>query len=334
MDLNYMADYISIDLPPAWEHCAEVAMAAYDPSWLEKRDFDFILDYYGLTQDPFYKTRLQQELELLARDETLNRFCWLAHYIMAYAPAEEARTIWDWGKGRTPFAEHGTPTTLVVALLAAQPVHAANMAARGYDAEQIEIHKKGIWGCWVGQRYTYGIDGIRFNLFAWGGLYIRCQLVQLGRLQYEYGQLTYPQYADVAGADAAWINIHIPGAANGLQDDEVVESFRLAAEKAERYFPETAGRTKVFCTSTWLLSPELRDILGPDSNIMRFREHFKVLAYEEATADFLSFGFKTVNSPELDYSTLPEDTSLRRELKVRLLRGDKLHRGFGCFVLP
>ena len=48
---------------------------------------------------------------------------------------------------------------------------------------------------------------------------------------------------------------------------------------------------------------------------------------------FLSFGFDVKNSPDLDYATLPEDTSLRRELKARLLRGEPLHSGWGYFTL-
>ena len=289
------------------------------------------MDYYGLEEE-FYKPRLRQELELLARDETLNQVCWLSYYIMVYA-TDQAKAIWGWGKGCTPFAQHGSPTTMVVALLAAQPVHAANIARRGYDEELIAMHKAGVRNCWVGQRNTYGIDGISFGLFAWGGHFIRCELIRLGRLQYEFGLQSYPQYADIAGADAAWINIHIPRSENGLQEDEVVESFRLAAEKLEQYFPETAGRTKVFCTSTWLLSPELRDILPETSNIRRFQKHFKVLKYSESTGSFLSFGFDTTYKPDMDFSALPENSSLRRELKTRLLRGDKLHAGFGYFIL-
>lgn len=333
MDLQYLADYISLDMPTAWAQHGEAAMAAYKSDWLDKLDFDAIMDYYGLEEE-FYKPRLHQELELLRQDEALNRICWLMHYILVYAPVSARQNLWSWGKGCTPYVNHGSPTIPVVALLAAQPIHAANMAKRGYDQDQITIHKNSIRGCWVGQRKTYGIDGVSFGLFAWGGHYIHCTLVRLGRLQYEYGEKDYPQYDSLYGPDAAWINIHIPRAANGLQDDEVVESFRLAAEKVEQYFPETAGRPKVLCTSTWLLSPELRDILeGTNSNIIRFQKHFKVLKYQESTSSFLSFGFDTTYQAGMDFSTLPENTSLRRELKARLMRGDKLHGGFGSFLL-
>ena len=258
MELEKLAEYISIPVPAAWENCWEAAMAQYRPDWLDKIDFDAVLDYYQYPQE-FYRQRLHQELDLLGRDSDLNRICWLMHYILVYGTNEDLRNIWTWGK--TPFAEHGTPTTCVVALLAGQAFHADTIARCGYDVVQADNSRNSVRNCWIGQRENYGVDGVSFNLMVWGAYYLRGYLVRLGRLNYEFGLKQKHEYAERFGNDAAYIYLHIPPADNGLQDDEVEESLRMAREKLDIYFPETAGKKKIFAVRTWLLGPELREIL-------------------------------------------------------------------------
>jgi len=332
MMLKEMADYISIELPAAWERCADKAMEAYRPDWLEDYDFEQILDYYGFSED-YYKPRFRQELQLLKQDETLNRICWLMHYIMFYGTLADAGSIWGWKGAPKAFAEHGSPVTCVVAQLAGQPIHVKNMAERGYDDEQIAIHKAGVRNCWVGERNTYGVDGVRFSHMLWGTYFMQCHLVRLGRLQYEFGRKHYSKYDELFEGETAYVYIHIPPAKNGLRPEDVDASLQLAVERLKQYFPETEGKTVVFCTQTWLLSPELREILKPGSNIIQFQNRFHIAEVTETVQPFIGFGFSKKYEPDMDFSTLPEDTSLRRELKARLLRGEKLHMGFGYFTL-
>lgn len=332
MDLKYLADYISIQQPAAWERCGQAAMEAYRPDWLDELDFESILDYYGFSEE-YYKPRLLQEVALLKEDETLNRACWLMHYVLFYGASKDFTSIWSWGKGSKAFSEHGSLVTCVVAQLSGQPIHAANMEVRGYDQEQIEFHKKGVRACWVGQHTTFKKDGISFGIMVWGAYFMRCHLVSLGRLQYEHGLKHFDRFDDRFEGEPGYIFIHIPRSDNGLRDEDVEASIRLAEERLEQYFPDLAGKTKVFCTHTWLLSPELREILKPTSNIVRFQNRFNIVEYDEGVGPFLGFGFNVQNSPELDYSTLPEDSSLRRELKARLMRGEPLHSGWGYFTL-
>lgn len=332
MQLQKLADYISINVPTAWENCYEKAMEMYRPNWLDDYDFEYILDYYGFSEE-YYKPRLRQEVALLKEDATLNRICWLMHYVLFYADAEDYRNIWKWDVGCTPFAEHGSPTTCVVAFLTGQSIHARNMAERCYDEDQVQIHKNGVRGCWMGQHEDFGVDGVTFGLMCWSAMFVRCYLVRLGRLQYECGLKHYPQYDSLFEGEPVYINIHIPSADNGLQDDEVETSVCLAQEKLEQYFPQVAGKTRVYCTSTWLLSPQLREILSQKqgSNIIKFQDRFTLLSLTEDSGPFLKFGFQV--NPTVDYEKLPEDTSLRRELKARLLRGDTLQIGFGYFTV-
>lgn len=332
MNAASLAEYISIQTPAAWENNYDAAMTDYRAEWLDDIDFEYVLDYYGFDEE-YYKPRLRQELAVLKQDDRLNRVCWLMHYVLFYAEKKDFLSTWSWKGTPYAFADHGSPVTCVVAQLAGQPIHASNMAQRGYDPEQIEIHKKGVRACWVGQHTTFGVDGVGFGLMVWGAYFMRCYLVRLGRLQFEHGLKHFGKYDHLFGGEPAYIYIHIPGASNGLQEDEVEASVQLALERIEQYFPQVAGKTPVFCTHTWLLSPELKEILKPTSNIVKFQNRFTITEFDESVAPFLNFGFKVNDGPDLDYSTLPEDTHLRRELKKRLLNREPLHQGFGYFTV-
>ena len=333
MELQKLAEYISIQVPTAWENCYEAAMERYRANWLDEYDFEYILDYYEFSEE-YYKPRLRQEVALLKQDATLNRICWLMHYVLFYAGKDDYRNIWKWGVGCKPFANHGSFTTCVVAALTGQPIHAKNMELRGYDEEQIQIHKDGVRDCWVGQHETFGFDGISFGLMIWTAMFVHCYLVRLGRLQYECGLKHYEKYDSLFDGESVYVYIHIPSSDNGLQADEVDESSRLAEEKLEQDFPQVVGKNRVYCTSTWRLSPQLRGILEPGSNILKFQDRFTITEFIDGPAPFLKFGFEVESAfGGVDYHTLPEDTHLRRELKVRLLRGDTLQIGFGYFTV-
>lgn len=332
MELEQLAQYSSVQTPKAWENCYEAAMEQYRPNWLDALDFEYILDYYGFGED-YYKSRLRQEVALLKQDATLNQVCWLMHYILFYAPGSDLINGWSWKGNPKAYAEHGSLTTNVVALLAGQPLHEQGMAQRRYDEEQIRIHKKGVYETWVGQHTGKGMDGISFGLMVWGACFMRCHMVKLGRLEYECGLRERHEYDHLFKGEPCYISIHIPRSDDGLKDEDVDASIRMAVERLEDYFPETKGKTKVFLTRTWLLSPELREILKPDSNIMKFQRRFTLLDTYEEIGPFLGFAFNVSASPDLDYNALPEDSSLRRALKQRLLNGEKLHSALGYFVV-
>lgn len=333
MKLEELARYISLQLPQAWINCYEPAMAAYRPNWLDEYDFDAILDYYEFDNGEYYRPRFYQELDLLRQDEKLNRICWLMHYIMFYGEPADFSNVWSWKGEPVAFADHGSNVTCVVAFLTGQPSHVKNMAERGYDAEQIEIHRAGVRRVWEGQHTTFGLEGVTFGHMLWAAYFIRCFLIRLGRLQYEFGLKHFSQHDHLFEEIPCYIYIHIPPADNGLQEDEVAQSVRMATQKLAQYFPQTAGKKLVFYTNTWLLSPELRQILKPGSNIIKFQDRFQILELAENPAPFLSFGFNVIKTPDLDYNTLPEDTHLRRELKARLIRGEPLHTATGYFTV-
>lgn len=77
-----------------------------------------------------------------------------------------------------------------------------------------------------------------------------------------------------------------------------------------------------------LLSPEVQEILSPNTNIIRFQNLFHIIAYKTCTSDFLNFVFDVPLGNE-EYKVLPENTKLQKELKKKLLNEKNLHLGLG-----
>jgi hypothetical protein len=252
------------------------------------------------------------------------------HYILFYADASARKGIYAWGDGGEPFRDHGSDVTCVVALLAGHPMHVNNMQKRCYDQEQINFHKAGVRNSWIGQHEDRDMEGISFNLMSWGSHFVHCSLVRLGRLMYEYCPNKHPEYKALFGERICPIELHIPSADNGLQDDEVEASFQMALERVHVYFPEAAGKKIAFCVSTWLLSPQLKQMLKPGSNILKFQNRFIISKTYEGRNSFLSNVFKV--GGDADIAALPENTQLQREVKKHLLSGLPLQNAKGYFV--
>ena len=129
---------------------------------------------------------------------------------------------------------------------------------------------------------------------VWSG-----RIVELGRLQFE----------DVGDGV---LSVHIPE--NGPLTPALCDTSFV---RARQVFPD--HRTAE-CRS-WLLDPELADVLRPDSNIVRFQRRFALAGEgEDGNADVLRFVFHT-SDPDLD--KLAPRTTLERALVERMRAGGR-----------
>ena len=82
-----------------------------------------------------------------------------------------------------------------------------------------------------------------------------------------------------------------------------------------------------------MLSPELCDILKPESNIISFRNKYNIYPVKSTALDALMYVYNfRGNSPdELDFEKLPEDNTLRRGVKQKMLEGKFVHEFGGFF---
>lgn len=165
-----------------------------------------------------------------------------------------------------------------------------------------------IWyRCCVKQK---GIPGLIQE--EWLGLPLKRKIYRLGRLQFEPGTLPDPYGAEPA------LHVHIPEDGK-LVPEQCKEAFRRAGE----FFKDSY---KYYDCLSWLLSPNLKKILDPGSNILRFQEMFRICGtvYQNRQAEERVYGFIAD-----DYREYPEETGLQRGLKKYLLENGEPGIGYG-----
>ena len=167
----------------------------------------------------------------------------------------------------------------------------------------------------------HGVPG--FVEWGWVAATMTMWVFRLGRLQFQSDRLeedlvcgdrTYP-------AGTSVLNVHIP-AGDPLDADAVRAAMDYAPRFFEIYFDSTF---ELFHCHSWLLSPQLKEILPEDSRILQFQNLYEVCQVdEERQAEERVFGFLAD-----DPTAYPEDTSLQRKMKETLLAGKKYGMGLG-----
>ncbi|WP_281531995.1 acyltransferase domain-containing protein [Anaerocolumna aminovalerica] len=173
----------------------------------------------------------------------------------------------------------------------------------------------GIWGTFVREWFPRFYQMSRFAL---------------GRMQYEYSIFQLEEYS-IGGftvkKDDKVINMHIP-ASGSFAEDKRMESYHKAYEFYKKDF---AGRPIPVVCSSWLLYPELKDILPAHSNIRGFMNDFSYIhAYTDEFHDAWRIFGKDANKLPKD---LPRDTSLQKIFAEYLEKGRKPGKGYGILLL-
>ena len=119
--------------------------------------------------------------------------------------------------------------------------------------------------------------------------------------------------------------LHIPEG-GGLTPERVDDAMKRALPFFDRHFPGN-GLKGVYCHS-WILSPQLRECLPPESNILAFQRKVHLLpATPNAGCDRgLWFLFRSY-PPYDDPAALPRDTSMQRAVAEWLERGNSFCAG-------
>lgn len=135
------------------------------------------------------------------------------------------------------------------------------------------------------------------------------------------------QWKKILSYGDAVVFIHIPAGVS-LTPDAVESSIALARTFLSEYFPDYDYRA--FVCYSWLMDPQLVQMLGSDSNISKFNSRFAKLPRKSAGNDVISFVFLKPDS-NIDLNTLPERTSLERKLKTHYLDGKYIYELVGYF---
>lgn len=167
---------------------------------------------------------------------------------------------------------------------------------------------------------SYGAYG--FDRGFWTTRQINAKLFRLGELEYEL----------LREGEKRDISLHIPSDCR-LEASLLNESVEKAKAFFTQYFPEWQDAPMV-CES-WLLSPALKELLPPDSRILRFQRAFDLTPCKdderEAVLQWV-FHLAPPQQEGVSLSALPEDTGLQRGMKRFLLSGGVIHAARGPLV--
>lgn len=167
------------------------------------------------------------------------------------------------------------------------------------------------------------------GLAEWGWVLttLTMKVFRLGRLQFEptrlegdlvCGDRTYPAGTPILG-------VHIPA---GEPLD--IAAVQTAMDDAPRFFRTYFQKSfQLFHCHSWLISPQLKEVLPEDSRILQFQNLFEVCCVDrERQAEERVFGFLAY-----DPAVYPEETSLQRKMKASLMSGKRYGMGCGIRVI-
>lgn len=168
----------------------------------------------------------------------------------------------------------------------------------------------------------YGETGL--EEYGWIAMHLNLKLFRLGRLQFELVEafeegFTYNKRSLNIGERA--LNLHIP------QGEPLsLEGCLDSISQATLFFENIK---EISCHS-WLLSPALSDILGEDSNIVKFQRLFQIyeLDPDSREAEERVFQNKVLEDP----TGYMGHTTLQRKLKEYLIKGNKAGSAFGLLL--
>ncbi len=214
--------------------------------------------------------------------------------------------------GEEPQLEAGLLPIFVLGQMADHTLAMNN--ARGIAKEVTVATLKDI-NLWIGNyELQHGVLGLAE--FHWLTKHYTGRLFRLGRLQFIHEPARY----GVPEGDVV-LDTHIPQD-EPLTQEACLASFAWAKEFFAEHFPEK--EPKYFTCGSWLLNPQLADLLGEDANITKFmrlwsNHHVVASSSTQAIQRVFGLGFKAENM-----ANAPEKTSLQRKLKAHFLAGGDL----------
>ncbi|MBQ6594598.1 MAG: family 20 glycosylhydrolase [Clostridia bacterium] len=179
--------------------------------------------------------------------------------------------------------------------------------------EEVWLDTMRAYSRFVGEYFDmYGTWG--FDRGFWTVRQMNALLFRLGALEYELRRRE---------DGAPFIDLHIPSDIR-LEPAALRDSLERARRFLARWRKDWAD-APMECES-WLLSPALEDILPAGAAINRFRRAFRVTSIDPEAKDFLQwvFGLPQEEWERARPGELPGDTTLRRNMKLALVRGEKI----------
>jgi len=184
-------------------------------------------------------------------------------------------------------------------------------------ADKITVNKNGVGIKYAGLKEK---DGELYCEVKETEDYYEGNLIKGGFVTRQVVKLSKKEWTKVLSYGDMSISIHIPRGGS-MADDACVDSYKRAKEIFNECYKDIDFKT-YFCHS-WLLDPQLKALVKPDSNILKFMSRYMLYPYEESeNDDVFMFVF---TSPFKSYEELPETTSLMRALKKHYISGNYIY---------
>ena len=275
---------------------------------MNKEIIDSALSYYDI-EDTWYRDQCYACMMMIHDSASLKQTFQELLDILYVDRTQKINCLWSIQSAEDLFHERVHPFVTCVALLCGCHIHQRNMMMLHFDKTQRTIHKLRVKEVLTKDIFQRKLESIRISQMIWGTYFINVRLVEVGRLQYEY-------------VDMHTIRIHIPSDEK-LEVLKVIDSITSSKNVIKQYFK--IEEPQYVCDS-WLLSPEIHQLVSKDSNIYQFYELFDVSQGYDCIRDIFDFVYQTT---ECDYHYLAEDTSLQRAIKKYLLDGNHIYLGSG-----
>ncbi len=183
-------------------------------------------------------------------------------------------------------------------------------------------------GYWCGNDFErYGEEGLR-NV-KWLSKHLTMRIFRLGRLQFEFSRFAIVPKAGLKKIAACpcrpferCIAVHVPQGGK-LFFEECLASFAAADAFFAEYYANYRYRT--YNIVSWLLDPELKNVLGENSNIVRFASLFGILG---RTADS-DMNERRVFGYAKDRASYSPRNALERYTLARILEDKPLYSYHG-----
>ncbi|MBQ2877057.1 MAG: hypothetical protein IJE25_08605 [Clostridia bacterium] len=173
-----------------------------------------------------------------------------------------------------------------------------------------------------------GIYGIPAFEIPWFRYAMCATIFKLGRLQFQIAKSEYDVTIDgvsISKGDTCYF-VHVPSG-EPLTEEACLASYKTALEFFTKYYG--VENMMCFCYS-WLLQPWLDGVLKPDTNIIKFKNSFKLIETIPSIPHTFRFIFMKQYDSLDDY---PTDNPLRKTAVERRKRGDLIGYGVGVRLI-
>jgi len=124
------------------------------------------------------------------------------------------------------------------------------------------------------------------------------------------------------------VQLHIPSAGK-LTEEAVCESIAQMRILLKKYYPDYPY--KAFACGSWLLNPVMADLLGEESNIVKFGKRFQPMTIKTHGTGVFYFAFLQPDR-NCNIASLPENNRFEKVVKEYYLSGKVIHEVAGYFL--